>query len=73
MRLVDISTGSQRLCQVAHQGMALAGVASPHETIYDAARAMEAMDIGVLPVGQDDRLVGMVTDRDIVVRALARS
>ena len=48
-------------------------VASPHETIYDAARAMEAMDIGALPVGQDDRLVGMVTDRDIVVRALARS
>lgn len=47
-------------------------VAMPSETIYDAARAMEAMDIGALPVAQDQRLVGMITDRDITVRAVAR-
>ena len=47
-------------------------VMRPAETLYDAARAMEAMDIGALPVADHDRLIGMVTDRDLVVRALAR-
>jgi len=46
-------------------------VMRPAETLYDAARAMEAMDIGALPVADHDRLIGMVTDRDLVVRALA--
>jgi len=44
---------------------------SPTQTIRDAARMMAELDAGVLPVGQDDRLVGMVTDRDIAVRAVA--
>jgi len=47
-------------------------VMRPAETLYDAARAMEAMDIGALPVADQDRLIGIVTDRDLVVRALAR-
>lgn len=46
-------------------------VCGPQQTIRDCARAMAANDIGVLPVAQDDRLVGMVTDRDIAVRAVA--
>lgn len=37
----------------------------------DAARLMREHDVGSLPVHRDDRLVGMVTDRDIVVRGLA--
>jgi CBS domain-containing protein len=36
-----------------------------------AARLMADLDVGVLPVGENDRLIGMVTDRDIVVRGLA--
>ena len=44
---------------------------SPDQTIREAARMMAACDIGALPVGQHDRLVGMVTDRDIAVRAVA--
>lgn len=47
-------------------------VASPNETICDAARQMAAIDAGVLPVGENDRLVGMITDRDIAVRAVAQ-
>ncbi|HEY8606073.1 MAG TPA: CBS domain-containing protein [Noviherbaspirillum sp.] len=47
-------------------------VIGPDETIVDAARLMADCDCGVLPVGENDRLVGMITDRDIVVRALAR-
>jgi CBS domain-containing protein len=44
---------------------------SPSQTIRDAARTMAEIDAGVLPVGENDRLVGMVTDRDIAIRAVA--
>jgi CBS domain-containing protein len=47
-------------------------IASPEDTIHDAARAMADEDCGALPVGENDRLVGMITDRDIVVRAIAQ-
>jgi CBS domain-containing protein len=47
-------------------------VASPDDTIQQAARSMAECDAGVLPVGADDRLVGMVTDRDIAVRGVAQ-
>jgi CBS domain-containing protein len=46
-------------------------VAEPNQSIVDAARLMADLDVGVLPVGENDRLVGMITDRDIVVRGLA--
>jgi CBS domain-containing protein len=47
-------------------------MASPEQTICEAARLMAEIDAGVLPVGENDRLVGMITDRDIAVRAVAR-
>ena len=47
-------------------------VAAPDQTIADAARMMARCDAGALPVGQEDRLVGMITDRDIALRAVAR-
>lgn len=47
-------------------------IASPDQSIADAAAEMARADIGCLPVGDRDRLVGMVTDRDIVVRAVAK-
>jgi CBS domain-containing protein len=43
----------------------------PDESIQKAAQCMCDMDVGVLPVSENDRLVGMVTDRDIAVRAVA--
>jgi CBS domain-containing protein len=46
-------------------------IASPAWSICDAARAMKEIDAGFLPVGERDRLVGMVTDRDIAIRAVA--
>jgi CBS domain-containing protein len=46
-------------------------IASPDETICDAARAMAALDAGVLPVADKDRVIGILTDRDIAVRAVA--
>ena len=47
-------------------------IANPAQSIRDAARMMAAIDSGVLPVGDNDRLVGMITDRDIAIRAVAR-
>jgi len=44
---------------------------SPESTVREAARLMAEMDVGALPVAAGDRLAGMVTDRDIVVRAVA--
>ena len=43
------------------------------ETLVDAARKMSELDVGALPIcGEDNRLKGMVTDRDIVVRCIAQ-
>src|SRR5690606_28319567 len=42
------------------------------QTLREAAAMMAAADIGSLPVSENDRLVGMLTDRDIAVRAVAR-
>lgn len=46
-------------------------VVQQHDSIRTAAQLMRSRDIGSVPVSADDRLIGMVTDRDIVVRALA--
>ncbi|MGH6992463.1 MAG: CBS domain-containing protein, partial [Caulobacteraceae bacterium] len=47
-------------------------LASPDETLEAAAKTMSEIDAGVLPVGENDRLVGMLTDRDIAVRGVAQ-
>jgi CBS domain-containing protein len=43
-----------------------------NESVLDAARKLKELDVGALPIcGEDDRLKGMLTDRDIVVKVLA--
>jgi CBS domain-containing protein len=44
----------------------------PDQTIREAANLMAEINAGALPVSENDRLVGMITDRDIVVRAVAQ-
>ncbi len=44
---------------------------SPDTALIEAARRMREADTGFLPVGENDRLVGTVTDRDITVRCVA--
>lgn len=44
---------------------------APDQPIQEAARLMAELDIGAVPVEENDRLVGMITDRDIAVRAVA--
>ena len=45
---------------------------NPDQTICVAASLMAEIDAGALPVGENDRLVGMITDRDIAIRAVAQ-
>ena len=47
-------------------------IVSPAATIDKAASLMGEIDCGALPVGDNDRLVGMITDRDITLRAVAK-
>lgn len=58
MKIAEVMTRDVRICH-------------PEDTVHDAARTMAELDIGVLPVGDTDRLLGMITDRDIAVRAVA--
>ncbi len=51
-----------------HQG---AEWVAPQTPVADVARKMRDLDIGAIPVGENDRLIGMVTDRDIACRGVA--
>lgn len=59
MRLSDIMTKELVTC-------------SPNESIAQAAQKMQDCNIGLCPVVEGDRLVGVVTDRDITIRAVAK-
>jgi len=58
MRVSEVMTRDVRLVE-------------PTQSIRDAARMMSEIDSGIVPVRENDRLVGMITDRDIAVRAVA--
>lgn len=45
---------------------------APTDTLQMAAQAMDELNVGALPVCEDDQVVGVLTDRDIVVRAVAQ-
>lgn|SRR5262249_9352904 len=47
-------------------------IAAPTDSIQKIAQKMVEIDAGIIPVGEKDRLVGMITDRDMVVRAIAK-
>ena len=53
---------------VMHRGVAWV---EPNTSIRDVAKMMRDNDIGSVPVGENDRLVGIVTDRDIICRGIA--
>jgi len=45
---------------------------APDASLEEAAKIMQDKDIGFIPVGENDKLIGAVTDRDIVTRAVAK-
>jgi CBS domain-containing protein len=56
--------------EAMHEGCECIG---ERQSVLDAAKRMEQLDIGAMPIcGEDDRLKGMITDRDIVVKVLAQ-
>jgi len=56
--------------EIMHVGVTCIG---EHETLQHAAQQMRDLDVGSLPVcGDDDRLRGIITDRDIVTKCIAR-
>ena len=57
-----------QICDVMTQTVV---TVQPHTPVSEIARLMRDQDIGAVPVADNDRLVGMVTDRDIVLRAVA--
>ncbi len=58
MQISDIMTPNPRTVQ-------------PGDTVQAAAQAMDELNVGVLPVCDGDTLIGLVTDRDIVVRSVS--
>ena len=58
MNVTDAMTFDVQLC-------------TPDDTLKDAAEAMMTLDVGLLPVVDGDRLVGMISDRDIATRGVA--
>lgn len=57
-----------KVAEIMHSGVEWV---SPGERLSEVAKIMRDKDIGAVPVGENDRLIGMVTDRDLAVRALA--
>ena len=51
-----------------HKGVEWVG---PDTPVHELAKLMREYDVGAIPIGEDDRLIGMVTDRDIVCKGLA--
>jgi CBS domain-containing protein len=59
---------TQKVCDVMTRDVR---IVAPDQTLREAATMMADADVGSLPVGENDRLIGMITDRDIVLRAVA--
>jgi CBS domain-containing protein len=59
---------AMKVKDVMHKGV---DWVSPNTPITELAKLMRAHDIGCIPIGEDDKLIGMVTDRDIVCKGLA--
>jgi CBS domain-containing protein len=55
--------------QAMHKGVQWVG---PSTSVTQLAELMRKHDIGAIPIGENDRLIGMVTDRDIVCRCIAK-
>ena len=58
-----------RVKDVMHKGV---DWVSPDTPVTEIAKLMQGHDIGCIPIGENDRLIGMVTDRDIVCKGLAK-
>ncbi len=65
----EVSTGARRRCRDIMTSSVT--TAAPGMTLREVAALLRDTDVGALPVVKENRLVGIITDRDIVVRAVA--
>jgi CBS domain-containing protein len=70
LRIDERRHGEEDSMQVRQVMSKKVRITAPTENLQTAARLMAEADVGALPVGENDRLIGMITDRDIVVRGL---
>jgi CBS domain-containing protein len=68
-RLPQQRRSAMKVKDAMHKG---ADWVSPETPVIELAKLMREHDIGAIPIGENDRLVGMVTDRDIVCKGLAQ-
>src|SRR5262245_57183694 len=59
---------AMKVKEAMHRGVDWVG---PDAPLCEIAKLMRSQDIGAIPIGEDDKLIGMVTDRDIVCKGLA--
>lgn len=64
----NFSNGPMKVKEAMHKGVDWVG---PDTPVTDLAKLMRQHDIGAIPIGENDRLIGMVTGRDIVCKGLA--
>src|SRR5215510_2796011 len=69
MRRVQQRRWVMKVKDVMHKGV---DWVSPDTPVTELAKLMREHDIGAIPIGENDRLIGMVTDRDIVCKGLAQ-
>jgi CBS domain-containing protein len=74
VREPDIATKEETMAKTAREVMTQdAQCVGENDSILDAAKRLAELDVGAMPIcGEDDRLKGMLTDRDIVVKVLAQ-
>jgi len=56
--------------EVMHRGVDWVG---PDTSLTELAKLMRQHDVGCIPIGENDKLIGMVTDRDIVCKGLRKA
>ncbi len=62
--------GSVKVDEIMHQDVRRT---DPNTSLADAARKMRDMNVGCLPVWEDEKLIGIITDRDVTCRAVAEA
>jgi CBS domain-containing protein len=61
---------AMKVNEAMHKGAEWVG---PTTSVVEIATKMRDMDVGAIPIGENDRLIGMVTDRDIVIRGITKN
>jgi CBS domain-containing protein len=68
-----MSAGQERAMNISNVMSRNVQVARPSDTVADVARRMSEIDSGVIPIVENDQILGVITDRDIVIRVVGEN